>query len=69
MADKKKQAEIVSKMTDIISAHLEAIPVSERSVRLAKFEETISRGAKPERNPPKVASTSRSRRKSQRIPA
>ena len=66
---KKTRSEIVSEMTDIICSHLEKMPAAERKSRIKAFGEAINRGGKRSSARPKAASVSRTRRKSQRIPA
>jgi hypothetical protein len=66
---KRPQAEILSEMTSLIGNHLEAMPPEEQKSRIKAFGETVNRDEKRPKTHPKAASISRTRRKSQRIPA
>jgi hypothetical protein len=66
---KRTQAEILSEMTSLIGKHLETMPPEERKERIKAFGKIVNRGAKRPKTRPKAASISRTRRKSQRIPA
>lgn len=70
MAHKNRtNAEIAADMTDIIVGHLESLPPAERKKKIKAFKAVLTRDAKTGRARPKVASSSRTRRYSRRIPA
>lgn len=66
---KRSKNEIVGEMTDIIVAHLEALPRAEQKKRVSAFRRAINRGAKRVSNPPKVERASRIQRNSRRTRA
>ncbi len=70
MAHKNRtNAEIATDMTDIIVGHLESLPPAERKKKIKAFKAILTHDAKTGRTRPKVASSSRTRRYSRRIPA
>lgn len=68
-ANRRRQSEILSEMTDIVSEHLLKFPANERKAKIKAFEKVINRGGKRASARPKAASTSRTQRKTRRIPA
>jgi hypothetical protein len=67
LPSEKNRAEIILEMTDIIVGHLETLPNGERKQRVRAFKKAIS--GKRAHGRAKAATTSRTPRKSRRIPA